>query len=229
MALQGVNNVYDLQWRPVCRTARFGCRDEVEQSRYAFGQVEMPRGSSAEFHRDMFNRCYDFPKPCSPRIRAAALDYCLKCSHFFNVLDASGSIGVTSAPPTFLRVRQLAVAIAQAWQGGPRPPRQRTNHGIVNCCSRSAFEEMRPRGAGAHHATGRRLTARLSRKPRSKDQRGSVRDAGGGWPRAMQLTGGSPGGSRPNDHGAARIRVVRTPKDIRRMAGLGFAESSAWT
>ena len=42
-----------------------------------------------------------------------ALDYCLKCSHLFNVLDASGSIGVTERTAYILRVRQLAVAIAQ--------------------------------------------------------------------------------------------------------------------
>ena len=44
-----------------------------------------------------------------------ALDYCLKCSHLFNVLDASGSIGVTERTSYILRVRQLAVAIANGW------------------------------------------------------------------------------------------------------------------
>ena len=43
-----------------------------------------------------------------------ALDYCLKCSHVFNVLDASGSIGVTERTAYILRVRKLAVAIAKA-------------------------------------------------------------------------------------------------------------------
>ena len=42
-----------------------------------------------------------------------ALDYCLKCSHLFNLLDASGSIGVTERTAYILRVRQLAVAIAE--------------------------------------------------------------------------------------------------------------------
>jgi glycyl-tRNA synthetase alpha chain len=48
-----------------------------------------------------------------------ALEYCLKCSHVFNVLDASGSIGVTERAAYILRVRQLAVAIAKAWVGEP--------------------------------------------------------------------------------------------------------------
>jgi glycyl-tRNA synthetase alpha chain len=39
----------------------------------------------------------------------------LKCSHIFNILDASGSIGVTERAAYVLRVRQLAIAIAQAY------------------------------------------------------------------------------------------------------------------
>jgi glycyl-tRNA synthetase alpha chain len=46
-----------------------------------------------------------------------ALDYCLKCSHMFNLLDASGGIGVTERMAFILRVRQMAVAIAKGWVG----------------------------------------------------------------------------------------------------------------
>ncbi len=49
-----------------------------------------------------------------------ALDYCLKCSHMFNLLDASGGIGVTERMAYILRVRQLAVAIAKEWAGWRR-------------------------------------------------------------------------------------------------------------
>jgi len=35
----------------------------------------------------------------------------------FNLLDASGGIGVTERMAYILRVRQLAVAIAKAWAG----------------------------------------------------------------------------------------------------------------
>jgi len=88
----------------------------VEQSKYAFGQVQMPDGQFAEFHREMFNRNYEFAKSLiGSNLVLPALDYCLKCSHLFNVLDASGSIGVTERTAYILRVRQLAVAIAQAW------------------------------------------------------------------------------------------------------------------
>jgi glycyl-tRNA synthetase alpha subunit len=42
----------------------------------------------------------------------------------FNLLDASGGIGVTERMAYILKVRQLAVAIAKAWAGDP--PAERT-------------------------------------------------------------------------------------------------------
>ncbi len=44
-----------------------------------------------------------------------ALEHCLKCSHLFNILDSSNSIGVTERTAYILRVRQLAVGIAKAY------------------------------------------------------------------------------------------------------------------
>jgi glycyl-tRNA synthetase alpha chain len=115
MALQGVDNIYDLQWAPgvTYRDVRF--RDEVEQSKYVFARGLEPV-AFAEFHRESFTRSYNFAKELlAAHLVLPALDYCLKCSHFFNVLDASGSIGVTERTAYILRVRQLAVAIANAW------------------------------------------------------------------------------------------------------------------
>ena len=116
MALQGVDNIYDIQWAQGVsyRDVRF--RDEVEQSKYAFAHG-LDRVKFAEFHRDMFNKCHDFANDLlAAKLVLPALDYCLKCSHLFNLLDSSGSIGVTERTAYILRVRQLAVAIAGAWQ-----------------------------------------------------------------------------------------------------------------
>jgi glycyl-tRNA synthetase alpha chain len=76
----------------------------------------MPEGEFAAFHRDMFTRNYDFARGLvDSGLVLPALDYCLKCSHLFNVLDSSGSIGATERTAYILRVRQLAVAIARGW------------------------------------------------------------------------------------------------------------------
>jgi glycyl-tRNA synthetase alpha chain len=45
----------------------------------------------------------------------AAYDLCLKCSHYFNILDARGAISVTERVGVIARVRTLAVGIAKAW------------------------------------------------------------------------------------------------------------------
>src|SRR5258708_20676770 len=45
----------------------------------------------------------------------AAYDLCLKCSHYFNILDARGAISVTERVGVITRVQALAVGIAKAW------------------------------------------------------------------------------------------------------------------
>jgi glycyl-tRNA synthetase alpha subunit len=45
----------------------------------------------------------------------SAYDLCLKCSHYFNILDARGAISVTERVGVIGRVRTLAVGIARAW------------------------------------------------------------------------------------------------------------------
>jgi glycyl-tRNA synthetase alpha chain len=91
-------------------------REEIEQSKYVFGQVDLPPGEFSAFHRDLFDRYYRFTEAL---LRSGliwpALEHCLKCSHLFNILDSSNSIGVTERTAYILRVRQLAVGIAKAY------------------------------------------------------------------------------------------------------------------
>jgi glycyl-tRNA synthetase alpha chain len=118
MALQRVDSVYDLEWGADVKYGTVRHREEVEQSKYVFGQVNIPQAEFGAFHREMFDRNYGF----SERLLASglvwpALEYCLKCSHLFNILDASNSIGVTERTAYILRVRQLALQIAKAYVG----------------------------------------------------------------------------------------------------------------
>jgi glycyl-tRNA synthetase alpha chain len=134
MVLQKVDNVFDLEWVNGVRYRDVRHREEVEQSRYVFGQVSMPEGEFARFHRDLFERHYEFARTLlDSQLVLPALEHCLKCSHIFNVLDASASIGVTERTAFILRVRQLAVAIAKAYVGEPAqaggPPVERVAHG----------------------------------------------------------------------------------------------------
>ncbi len=125
MALQDVDNVFDLDWAPGVKYREVRHRDEVEQSKYAFGQIDMPRAELHALHRDLFDQ---YARLSRTLLRSGlllpALDYCLKCSHMFNLLDASGGIGVTERMAYILRVRTMAVAIAKAWAGIEDPAAQ---------------------------------------------------------------------------------------------------------
>ena len=52
MALQDVDNVYDVEWAPGVKYRDVRHRDEVEQSKYAFGQIDMPKAELHALHRD---------------------------------------------------------------------------------------------------------------------------------------------------------------------------------
>ena len=115
MFLQRVDNVFDLEWGGGVKYSEVRLQEEIDQSKYAFGQVNMPAEEFAALHRDLFDKYFGFAeKLLDSGLIWPALEHCLKCSHLFNILDSSGSIGVTERTAYILRVRQLAVKIAQA-------------------------------------------------------------------------------------------------------------------
>ena len=124
MALQRVDSVYDLEWASGVKYSEIRLREEVEQSKYVFGQIDMPAGEFGSFHRDLFDRYYQLAETL---LRSGliwpALEHCLKCSHLFNILDSSNSIGVTERTAYILRVRQLAIGIAKAYVDHTPPAR----------------------------------------------------------------------------------------------------------
>jgi glycyl-tRNA synthetase alpha chain len=118
MALQDVDDVFDLEWGAGVRYRDVRHRDEVEQSKYAFGQIDLAPAELNRIHRGLFDQYAELSQVLlRSGLVLPALDYCLKCSHVFNLLDASGGIGVTERTAYILRVRQMAVAIAKKWVG----------------------------------------------------------------------------------------------------------------
>ncbi len=110
MYLQDVDSVYDLEWVPGVTYGQVKHQDEVEFSTFNFEQADVP------FHRELFDR---YESECLRLIELGlvlpAYDYCMKCSHTFNVLDARGAISVAERQKTIFRVRTLAKAIAEAY------------------------------------------------------------------------------------------------------------------
>ena len=61
----------------------------------------------------------DFEKEClrliDVKLPLPAYDYCLKCSHTFNLLDARGAISITERAGYIARVRTLASGVAHLY------------------------------------------------------------------------------------------------------------------
>ena len=110
MYLQGRESVYDIAWNDSISYGDVYHQNEVEQSRYNFDE------SDAGMLLAHFN---DFEKECSRLIELGlplpAYDYCLKCSHTFNLLDARGAISITERAGYIGRVRNLASGVARLY------------------------------------------------------------------------------------------------------------------
>jgi len=119
MVLQRVDNIFEIEWAPGVKYADVRLQEEVEQSKYVFGQVDLGVADFGAFHRDLFEKYYQLSSALLAARPAPliwpALEHCLKCSHLFNILDSSNSIGVTERTAFILRIRQLAVGIAHAY------------------------------------------------------------------------------------------------------------------
>ena len=122
MVLQRADNVFDMEWAPGVKYADVRHREEVEQSKYVFGHVDLGGIDFGAFHRDLFEKYYQLSAALlKQQLIWPALEQCLKCSHLFNILDSSNSIGVTERTAFILRIRQLAVGIARAYVEGGQP------------------------------------------------------------------------------------------------------------
>ena len=167
MVLQRVDSVYDLEWAPGVKYRDVRLREEVEQSKYVFGQVDMPAASSARSTAICSSGTTRFARRCCKAgLIWPALEHCLKCSHLFNILDSSNSIGVTERTAYILRVRQLAVGIAKAYVERDGADAGRRADGSVVDGSRTAARN-RLRGAAGQLAAGADEPDRRGRRRRS--------------------------------------------------------------
>ena len=103
MYLQNVDSVYDLKWSDKVSYKDIHHRTEYEFSKYnfEFADVSMLK----DFFNSSKKECLNLIKNNLP---LPAYDYCLKCSHLFNLLDARGSISVTERARYILEIRELA-------------------------------------------------------------------------------------------------------------------------
>ncbi len=112
MYLQGIDNVYDLEW---VRGVTYGDvfhRNEVEQSKYNFELADTAT------LLQLFDACYaECLRLADAGVALPAYDQCIQCSHLFNLLDARGAISVAERAEYIRRIRELACKCAATWLG----------------------------------------------------------------------------------------------------------------
>ena len=110
MYLQGIDNVYDLQWNDNIIYKDVHHQQEVEQSTYNFEQADV------DMLLELFNKYEaEANRIIDESLVIPAYEYCLKCSHTFNLLDARGAISVTERTGYIARIRHIARACAEKY------------------------------------------------------------------------------------------------------------------
>ncbi len=110
MYLQGVDSVYDLMWNNTITYGDVYHQQEVEQSTYNFEVAD----TNVLF--DLFSK-YETEalRIIKQGLVLPAYEFCLKCSHTFNLLDARGVISVTERTGYIGRIRNIARECAKAY------------------------------------------------------------------------------------------------------------------
>ena len=113
MYLQGVDNVFDLEWTTGVKYGDIHLEDEKQFSKYNFEAADVTllmatfTGYEAEGKRLIGQ---DLVLP--------AYDCCMKTSHLFNLLDARGALSVAERTAYIARVRGLARLCAENYSSG---------------------------------------------------------------------------------------------------------------
>jgi glycyl-tRNA synthetase alpha chain len=116
MYVQGVENVYDLDWDGVPKDRGGKSYGDVylaaEQQFSAYNFEYADTDILVRHFQDAEQECQSL---LGAKVPLPAYDQCLKASHLFNLLDARGVISVTERQSYILRVRELAKACCAAW------------------------------------------------------------------------------------------------------------------
>ncbi len=110
MYLQGVDSVYDIAWNDTVSYGEIFHQAEVEFSTFNFEEANVEKLIS---FFDIYEQ--EALKLVEKRLILPAYDYCLKCSHTFNLLDARKAISVTERTRYIGRIRNIARKVAEQY------------------------------------------------------------------------------------------------------------------
>ncbi|MBT6442560.1 MAG: glycine--tRNA ligase subunit alpha [Alphaproteobacteria bacterium] len=120
MYVQGVDNVYDLDWNGVEGPGAVSYGDVFLRAEQEFSAFNFEHADTERLTRHFA----DAERECQALLAQGtglalpAYDQCMKSSHLFNLLDARGVISVTERAAYIGRVRALAKGCCEAWLAG---------------------------------------------------------------------------------------------------------------
>jgi glycyl-tRNA synthetase alpha chain len=110
MYLQGVESVYDIAWNDNVTYGELFHQAEVEFSTFNFEEADVEK----LIHH--FEACEEEAHRIVEKgLVLPAYDYCLKCSHTFNLLDARKAISVAERTRYIGRIRNIARKVAEGY------------------------------------------------------------------------------------------------------------------
>jgi glycyl-tRNA synthetase alpha chain len=108
--ITGKESIFDLEWNQNFSYKDVRLREEFEFSKYSFEIADV------NLHFQLLSQYEAEAKRLMEEgLLRPAYDYCLKCSHTFNVLEARGAISVTERTGLIARIRNLVCRIAAAY------------------------------------------------------------------------------------------------------------------
>ena len=112
MFLQDKESIWELNWNENLKYSDIWLQFEKSQCSYNFTE------SSPDNLRKLFEIYQDEANSLiQKKLTYPALDFVLKCSHTFNLLDARGVISVTDRAQYIEKIRNLAREVASSWLG----------------------------------------------------------------------------------------------------------------
>ncbi len=110
MYLQEVSSVYDLRWNKDVSYGDIFQQAEKEFSHFNFSEANV---KDLILYFDNYER--EAHKLIDKGLVLPAYDYCLKCSHTFNLLDARKAISVSERVRYIGRIRKIARSVAHGY------------------------------------------------------------------------------------------------------------------
>ncbi|GAB6183329.1 glycine--tRNA ligase subunit alpha [Thermodesulfovibrio hydrogeniphilus] len=110
MYLQEVENVFEIKWN---KEMTYGDIHKVSEIEFSYFNFDYSDSELIKKHFDDYER--ESQRLLKVGLVFPAYEFCLKCSHLFNLLDARGVLSVAERTNYIARVRALAKGCAEAY------------------------------------------------------------------------------------------------------------------